>query len=483
MLRSSRAFCKAHLSRILGIYIAVQPLLDLLTALGKNAGGALTAGTVVRVLFLCFAFAVVLTAPPFRGRWVNYAALGAMAVYCAVFLAILYAAGGLAVCRENLRDLGKLLYVPVAALLLYTAYRAYGARLPDRAVAVAGGLYAFLILLAVVTGTSQHSYRTGFGYKGWFYAANEVSCILAIAGPVTVWYCLERFDSRRRRAAAVLAAALALVSVAFCASYLGTKIVFAVLVFYAFLAFLWCLVRALQTRRSGLRAAVAGGLLALSLLLFLTSPLNAYLDNVYISRMDLSTEEMAEVWGGAPPDAAEGVDPGVNETAAAAAAASEGTWLRAMMAEHPLLEKLDQILSRRLLASASAVEEYRGSPLLRKLFGIGYANAPFYERRIDFLIELDGLNHLVRHGVVGFVLFFLPYVLLILRLAVGFLRRPGRVLASLRRSTYLYAALVAFAISLLAGHVLTAPAVGVFMLAVSAGALTPEPPPEKEKTE
>lgn len=483
MLRSSQAFCKAHLSLILGLYIAAQPLLDLLTALGMNAGSALTAGSVVRVLFLCFALAVVLTAPRFRGRRVSYIAIAAMALYCAVFLAVMYAAGGFTACRENLRDLGKLLYVPVAALLLFTAYRAYGARLPDWSIAVAGGLYAFLILLAVVTGTSQHSYRTGFGYKGWFYAANEISCILAIACPVTVWYCLERFDTFRRRAPAVVAAVLALVSVAFCASYLGTKIVFAFLVFYALLAFVWCLVRAVKTRRGRLRAAAAGGLLALSVLLFLTSPLNDYLGSVYLSRMGLSTEEMAEVWGGAPPDAAEGVEVGVNETAAAAAAASEGTWLRAMMAEHPLLEKLDQILSRRLLASASAVEEYRAGPLLRKLFGIGYANTPSYERRVDFLIELDGLNQLIRHGVVGFALFFLPYVLLILRLAVGFFRRPGRVLVSLRRSTYLYAALVAFAISLLAGHVLTAPAVGIFMLAVSAGALAPEPPPEQEKTE
>ena len=81
-------------------------------------------------------------------------------------------------------------------------------------------------------------------------------------------------------------------------------------------------------------------------------------------------------------------------------------------------------------------------------------------------------------GIVGFALFFLPYVLLIVRLIIGFVRRPGVVLSSLRASTLLYSALAAFAISFLAGHVLTAPAVGIFMLAVTAGALEPPGAPD-----
>jgi len=442
-----------------------------------NAGAAVTAGTVVRVLFLAFAVAVTLTAPAFPGRRFCFFALAGIAVYCVVFLTLLYAAGGAETCRENLRDTGKVLYVPLAALMLFTARRAYGTKLPDWSIAGAGALYAFLVFLAVLSGTSGYSYRTGFGYKGWFYAANEVSCILAIACPMTICRCLERRDALRRVPSAA-AAALALISVAFCASYLGTKIVFAFLIFYAFLAFLWCLIRAIRTRRGAAGAVIAGGLTVLMLLIFLTSPLNAYLGKVYLARMGLSSEEIAEAWGRAPTDAADGVEVGVNETAAAAAQASEGTWLRGRIAENPLMQKLDQILSRRLLNAAPAVEEYRNGPLLRKLFGVGYANAPCYDRRIDFMIELDGLSLLIRHGIVGFLLLFLPYVLVILRLLIGFFRRPGSVLSSLRGSTLLYSSLAAFAIAFLAGHVLTAPAVGFFMLAVTAGALEPPGAPD-----
>ena len=476
-MKKSEQFCNQHLSLILGLYILAQPLLDLLTALGTERGAAVTVGTVARVLFLCFALAVTLTAPRYRGRGWILAALAATAAYFVVFFALLLAAGGPELCRENLRDAGKTLYVPAVAALLVTARRAYGARIPDWSVAGAGGLYAFLVFLAVLTGTSGHSYRTGFGYKGWFYAANEVSCILAIAGPTALWWFAGRLSGACRRWILRLAAALALVSVAFCASYLGTKIVFAVLVAYTVLAFVWLLVDCIRKKRGAAKAVVMGGVMLLTLLLFVTSPLNAYLDNIYFARMGLSSEEIAEAWQSAPTDAAEGVEVGVNETAAAAAVASEGTWLRALIAEKPVLQKLDKILSRRLLNAAPAVEEYRNAPLSRKLFGIGYANAPCYARRIDFMIELDGLSLLIRHGVVGLALFFLPYAAAAVWLIVGFFRNAGKLLGSLRRCTMLYSALAAFAISCMAGHVLTAPAVGIFMLAVTALALEP---PEKK---
>ena len=458
---------------MLGLYILAQPLLDLLTAFGTEHNAAVTVGTVVRVLFLCFAIAATFCAPKFRGRGWVLAALAAMAVYLAVFFALLYAAGGAELCRDNLRDTGKVLYVPLAACLLVTARRAYGTRIPDWSVAGAGGLYAFLIFLAVLTGTSRYSYRTGFGYKGWFYAANEVSCILAIAGPAALWWFSGRLSGACRRWLLRLAAALALVAVAFCASYLGTKIVFAVLAAYAVLAFVWLLIRSIRTKRGAAKTAVMGGVMLLTLLLFVTSPLNAYLDNIYFARMGMSSEEIADAWQSAPTDAAEGVEVGVNETAAAAALASEGTWLRGLIAEKPVVQKLDKILSRRLLNAAPAVEEYREAPLLRKLFGIGYANAPCYERRIDFMIELDALSMLVRHGVVGLALFFLPYAAAAVWLVVRFFRKPRAVLGSLRSCTMLYSALAAFAISCMAGHVLTAPAVGIFMLAVTALALEP----------
>ena len=52
LLARLRQFSKTQLPLVLGIYIILQPLLDILTALGANAEMPLTAGTVVRALFM-----------------------------------------------------------------------------------------------------------------------------------------------------------------------------------------------------------------------------------------------------------------------------------------------------------------------------------------------------------------------------------------------------------------------------------------------
>ena len=83
------------------------------------------------------------------------------------------------------------------------------------------------------------------------------------------------------------------------------------------------------------------------------------------------------------------------------------------------------------------------------------------------MVELDPLAVLLRHGVVGFVLYFLPYLWFIGWSIVQFFRRPLQRLADLGYCTALYCTLAGFAISVLAGHALVSPAVATFVLAVS----------------
>lgn len=56
------------LPRFLALYVALQPLLDVLTSLATQAEISLTAGTVVRTLFVGFAFLYTVFCGPFPGR-------------------------------------------------------------------------------------------------------------------------------------------------------------------------------------------------------------------------------------------------------------------------------------------------------------------------------------------------------------------------------------------------------------------------------
>ena len=61
-------FSQKHLGMILSVYILLQPLIDVVTSLGARAEHAITAGILLRTLFLALSFLYVLFVSDFRGK-------------------------------------------------------------------------------------------------------------------------------------------------------------------------------------------------------------------------------------------------------------------------------------------------------------------------------------------------------------------------------------------------------------------------------
>ena len=84
------------------------------------------------------------------------------------------------------RSLSKPSISPILPHSLYALYRQTHWSVPDWAVSAAGLGYAGVILLACITGTSFSSYNAGYGYSGWFYAANDVSIVIMLTAPLII---------------------------------------------------------------------------------------------------------------------------------------------------------------------------------------------------------------------------------------------------------------------------------------------------------
>ena len=80
------------------------------------------------------------------------------------------------------------------------------------------------------------------------------------------------------------------------------------------------------------------------------------------------------------------------------------------------------------------------------------------------MVEMDPLAVLLRHGIFGMALYYLPYLGFFAWAIVQFFCRPAQRLASLDYCTALYAVLMGFGISAIAGHALVSPAVATFIL-------------------
>ena len=448
-----RQFFKLRLPLILGIYIIIQPVLDALTCFGALAEHPVTAGVAVRTLFMVLAFLYVVFVSHFEGKKGCMIYLGAIIAYLALFMVYMLSVGGLSLCLANVKELMKVFFAPIVMAFLYAVYREHGHLISTRTLAVSGGIYAGVILFAFLTGTSFTSYgNSGHGFKGWFYAANEVSCIIAITAPVVLYFCLRSLVcSGRKQWWKVALTLFALASVAFSANFIGTKIVFAITLLYAVIAFLWALVRAIREKDRQTRdLAIAFGVVAAAIFaLYFVSPLQTYLKDVWIGMMDETSEIRAVSYG-------EEIQK-----------ASEGTWMRELLKENYVMMRLDQILSRRLFSASPSLQVWLDSGVAGKLLGIGYADTAAYARSIEFMVEMDPLGIFIRHGLLGFLVYYVPYLAGILWVIVRFFRKPLQRLADLKYCSYLYAALMAFAISAIAGHALVSPAVSTYILVVS----------------
>ncbi len=452
-LAKIRQFSAAKLPLVLGIYIIFQPLIDILTALGAMAEMDATVGTVVRAVFMALCFLYVVFVCKFKGKKWCVLSLGIICAYLALFLIWMYSLGGMALCFENVKELAKVYFAPIVAVFLYAIYREYGHYVSTRAIAIAGAIYVCVIVIAFVTGTSFVSYSSsGYGYKGWFYAANEVSCIIALTAPVTIYYCLKQIPTVNRRTWwKVALIAFVLLSVVVSANFIGTKIAFGITLIYCVIGTVWALVMFVRkrTREYLVRFVVLAVLSAAIFALYFFSPLHSYLNNIYTRLLQEDPELVMASWSKEIQEA------------------SRGTWLRELINNNDVVKRIDQILSRRLLSASPSVQVFTDGGLMIKLFGIGYGNAESYGRSIQFMIEIDPLGILIRQGIVGFVLYFIPYLAFIVYAIVQFLRRPAQRLSTLRYCTYLFSTLAAFGISVIAGHALVSPAVSTFVLVIS----------------
>ena len=442
-----------HLPILLAVYILCQPLLDVVTGLGAAFGQSITAGVVVRSLFMALAFLYAVFVSDYPGKKRVMIFTGVLVGYLMLFMLYMFSIGGLSLCIGNMREVVKTFFIPFVLVFLWSVYRQYGYLVTADIIALAGGLYASVIPIAVYTRSSFYSYgSSGYGARGWFYAANEVGCVMALTTPFTIWYCLQVIPTVTKKTWWKGAlAAWALIAVAYSANFLGTKIIFGAIALYCVAALVWQAVRLARepSREHKIQAAAMVFMLLLVVFLYFNSPLQNYLAHIYRPLMENDPELVLASWG-------EEIE-----------RAADGTWLYEFIKANPTMKRVDQILSRRFISASPAVQVYTEGGLIAKLLGIGYANAAAYSRKVYYMVEMDPLAILVRHGIVGFAVYYGPYLAFLAYMVVQFFRRTHHRMSSLGYCTALYCSVVGFGISIVAGHALVSPAVATFILVVA----------------
>lgn len=122
---------------------------------------------------------------------------------------------------------------------------------------------------------------------------------------------------------------------------------------------------------------------------------------------------------------------------------------------------LDTLVSGRETLLKTTLDIYKNSSPLDKIVGLGFTNTKEINNpNIEKLIEMDFFDIFFYFGIYGFLLFVIPYIffaILILEKLIKYKKFNLEIIG------YIFMIGLLFGIALLVGHVLSAPAVSIFL--------------------
>lgn len=395
-------YIKENISKLLTIFILLQPVLDLITGVCVNLLNInITLGIIIRILFL--GLLMYTTVFIYKKKFSLYTYL-ALAIYSILYLIgiIIYKDG---VVFYELQGLLKAIYFPIVLISLYDLKDEY--QISKQTLFKTLFIYLVLILIPNTLGLGFESYKiTKSGSLGFFNAANEISGIISLLTPI-MFVIIKDLKNKILKVVYALIYLIVILTI-------GTKTPLLTLLITIGFTYLYYMIHCIK-KKTYKPLAITGIaiVVALSSLLLILPKTNFY-KNIKVHLDYLEVDNVFEIFQ-----------------------------------EYELVDHF--IFSQRLTFLDNKSIDYIESSTYEKIFGIGYTEKGEQTK----LIEMDYFDIFFSHGIVGAIIIIGIY-LYILYKVLSTDRKIDFENYMVKISIFLILLL-----SFFTGHIITAPAVSI----------------------
>lgn len=436
--------CKNKKTNIFYIFLLIQPILDLLTSLmTRFIDFPMTIGMAIRGLFLVMMVIYLLFMSKSTHKKKSIIYLGILCIFSVMYFITKSDIFKVNFLKTEIIYLFKYMYFPITALCLINVFDELKLEKEKifKVCVFEAVLYSALIILPEVTNTAFSSYiGNNKGTVGWFYAANEIGAIMVALFPFLYYLLFQREG--------IIKTSIIFIIVILAMTLLGTKTSFLGMLITEVIYALYFLFNYKKNRAYGLKWSII--IIVISFGLIPNIPAVKNLQNA-ISESSHIKEEYQE-----KKDKEKDYDKKYNINSPGAK--------RLIMV----------VLSSRDKYFFDTLEIYENSSSSDKLFGIGFVNRnEINDKKIEKLIEIDPLDILFHYGLIGFIIYFSPLIYVAYRTIKSIFKNKFRL--SFFKLTNIYVIGIITLISMIAGHVYSAPAVSIyvsFAMAMLESALT-----------
>ncbi|MBW3491532.1 O-antigen ligase family protein [Bacillus sp. FDAARGOS_1420] len=465
---------RVRFEHFLLIFIILQPVLDLLTSLSiellkVNA----TVGIMVRFLIMAMGGIYILIQAKERE---NRKFL--------IYLVLLGAILGIGfinnklikspiVIAEEVKFIGKALYIYIMLVSYILALKSLKKTVNISDKVRNNIVYSTLIInaimvISITTSTDFGSYEwMKVGSRGWFYAGNELGSILAIIFPIVVLYSIQKTKSVKH----VLYWIPSLLMI-YSLIQVGTKVGMGSIGATLAAAIGIIVLQLLFDRRNPnkksltLNALIAIVLLAGVVGTFKMTPLaqNMGIHNNYLAEQNVAQHGQKEQEIKEKEEKQHKVEKPEEKAKVEAEVKKE------LEKEQKKENQENLIFSGRQVYEERHKQFFKEAPTSQKLLGMGYAgNYKYNEQKQPDpkLIEMDFHDWFYDFGIIGFALMMIPFIYYGVRILLAFVTRFKEIF-NVKYGMITASLVLALGIAYIAGHILTAPGVGIYFVVVLA---------------
>ncbi|MGE7939605.1 O-antigen ligase family protein [Bacillus paramycoides] len=468
---------RVRFEHFLLFFIILQPVLDLLTSLSiillkSNA----TVGILVRFLIMAVGgiYILIQAKEKENRKFLIYLIL------LAVVLGIGFINNKLVknpiVLGEEVKFVAKALYIYIMLGSYILALKSLKKTVNISDKVRNSIVYSSLIINAVMvisisTSTDFGSYEwMKVGSRGWFYAGNELGSILAIIFPIVVLYSIQKTKSVKQVLywipSLLMIYSLIQVGTKVGMGSIGATLAAAIGIIVLQLLF--------DRKNSNKKSLVLNAFIAVVLLAGVagTFKMTPLAQNMGIHTNYLSEQNVAQQ-GQKEKEIKEKIKK--EEKQHKVEKPEEKAKIEAEVKKELEKEQKKENQENLIFSGRQVYEErhkqfFKEAPMSQKLLGMGYAgNFKYNEQKQPDpkLIEMDFHDWFYDFGIIGFALLMIPFIYYGLRILLAFITRFKEIF-NIKYGMLSVSLVLALGIAYIAGHILTAPGVGIYFVVVLA---------------
>lgn len=419
-MKKINTFLNENITKIILIFIFLGPIFDLSTSLLLNlAKIEFNIIILFKMLFMAINIYYLFFISKSKYKKISIIYIILLAFYIILYSILTITQKDISTLPYEIQNAFRNFFFPINLVCIFNVYQEKEFNINNKHLSIILLTYIILLFIPTITKTDFSSYAySKVGSIGWFNSTNEIGAILSILLPFGIFN-LKKIKSK------IVKIILLLISL-YTYFSLGTKVPILSLGIVLGTLLLLYIIKIIKLKKIKQILVISTASIMMIAFAIILIPKTSFYKNIQIHLDFLEVKSISDFYD---------------------------------------IHIIDHfIFSERVSFYIKTKNNYLIAPIEQKLLGIGYIENYGTDNINIKTIEMDYYDIFFRNGIIGFTLYFIPYIIILAKI-IRKLWDKNNIITKEKINLYISIVLILL-LSLFSGHIITAPSVSIFCIII-----------------